>query len=63
MIPAETLELWRGTGQGAAARGGQDETGAKPRHLWWYAMVVVFALALAESLVASRYLGPEGETA
>ncbi len=63
MIPAETLELWRSTGQGAAVQGGKDETGAKPRHLWWYAMLVVFALALAESLVAGRYLGPVGETA
>ncbi len=63
MIPAETLELWRSTGQVAAARGGTDETGAKPRHLWWYAMLAVFALAVAESLVAGRYLGPERETA
>jgi hypothetical protein len=29
--------------------------------LWWYAMVLVFAAAVAEPVLASRYLGTQRE--
>ena len=32
-----------------------------PQTLWWYVMLLVFALAIAESVLASRYLGTQRE--
>ena len=59
-IPEETLALWRGnsgTGaqQSAAVSPGQEPT--QPYSLWWYIMFLVLAAAIAESLLADRYLG------
>ena len=59
-IPEETLALWRGnsgTGeqQATAVRPGQEP--AQPYSLWWYIMFLVLAAAIAESLLADRYLG------
>jgi hypothetical protein len=28
-----------------------------PQYLWWYVMLLVLACAVAESVLASRYLG------
>jgi Aerotolerance regulator N-terminal/von Willebrand factor type A domain len=62
VIPSEVLSLWRGN------RGNQPEQASraeqeqmKPYGLWWYAMLLVFAAAVAESLLASRYLGKQRE--
>jgi hypothetical protein len=61
VIPEETLALWRGnsgTGNAAqAAAGAAGEEPKQPYRLWWYIMLLVFAAALAESLLADRYLG------
>jgi hypothetical protein len=63
-IPDDVLALWRGNGgadshqQAAAA---EEERPAKPRSLWWYAMLLVLAAALAESLLAARYLTSQAE--
>jgi hypothetical protein len=32
-----------------------------PETLWWYCMLLVLAFALAESALASRYLGTQRE--
>jgi hypothetical protein len=32
-----------------------------PESFWWYVMLLVFAAAIAESALASRYLGTQGE--
>jgi hypothetical protein len=61
VIPDETLALWRGnSGAGNAAQASAGAAGEEPKQpyrLWWYIMLLVFAAALAESLLADRYLG------
>ena len=62
-IPADTLALWHNLGnqQDSPATGESRET--KPRSLWRYALILVLLAAIAESLVASRYLRGERQTA
>jgi hypothetical protein len=59
VIPDETLALWRGRSGGVAksAAASESEAPGQPFSLWWYIMILVLAAALAESLVANRYLG------
>jgi len=59
VVPPDTLALWQNTGQGAAA--GSSEEQQKPWSLWWYAMLAVFLVAMAESILGVRYLSAEGE--
>ena len=62
IIPDDVLALWRGnSGAGAqqAAAGGSGQEQTQPYRLWWYIMLLVFAAALAESLLANRYLGAQ----
>jgi aerotolerance regulator-like protein/VWA domain-containing protein len=64
VVPQETLALWENTGQGsrmASAGGGEAER--KPVDFWWYVMILVLALAVAESLVGNRHLGIDKEAA
>ena len=59
VIPDETLSLWRGnsgTGEQQAAAPGSAQEQTRPYSLWWYIMLLVFAAAIAESLLADRYL-------
>jgi hypothetical protein len=64
MVPGDDLALWRGnTGaepKQSTAAVVQSEP-AKPRSLWWYAMLLALLAGLAESVVASRYLAVERE--
>src|SRR5450432_1720519 len=49
-VTQDSLTLWQNTAQGAP--GGPGSTASdeqKPRSLWWYVMLVVLALAVAES--------------
>jgi hypothetical protein len=59
VIPDETLSLWRGNpgGNASQAAAGPSQEQTKPYSVWWYIMILVLAAALAESLLASRYLG------
>jgi Aerotolerance regulator N-terminal/von Willebrand factor type A domain len=63
VLSPDVLSLWAGrtsTGQGGAAEAavpGPSEDKSKPHGLWWYVMLLALAAALAESWVASRYLG------
>jgi len=62
VIPDDVLALWRGnSGAGAqqAAAGGSGQEQTQPYRLWWYIMLLVLAAALAESLLANRYLGAQ----
>jgi hypothetical protein len=63
VIPDDTLALWRGnSGTGTAqqaAAGGSAQEQTQPYRLWWYIMLLVFAAAIAESLLADRYLGTQ----
>jgi hypothetical protein len=59
IMPDDVMALWRG-GSSPQARAptrqpAQDKP--EPYKLWWYVMVLVLAAAVAESLLASRYLG------
>ena len=69
-VPEEDLALWRGASAGnasaqpqAAAAPAADSGPAKPRSLWWYAMLLVLLAGIAESVVASRYLAARQEDA
>jgi hypothetical protein len=65
VLPPDVLSLWAGKGaaepgdasQAQAAASGPAEDKSKPYGLWWYVMLLALAAALAESWVASRYLG------
>jgi len=62
VIPDDVLALWRGnsgTGAAQAAAGGSAQEQTQPYRLWWYIMLLVFAAAIAESLLADRYLGTQ----
>jgi len=70
VIPSDVLALWQGKGgqasqtEGAAsgsATSGPAARGKTPESFWWYVMLLVFAAALAESALASRYLGTQRE--
>jgi hypothetical protein len=57
-VPTETLDLWRNTGESAAAAE-QKEAGRSqtvPLSLWRWALLLVLIAALMESVFASRYL-------
>jgi len=61
--PAETLTLWQNTAQGSSEGGGAAAGEQKPLSLWWYVMLVVLALAVAESLLGNRHLSVDKEAA
>jgi len=64
VIPDDVLSLWRGnsgqTVQQASAPGAATPNKV-PQSLWWYIMLLAFAAAIAESALASRYLGTQRE--
>ena len=62
VIPDDALALWRGnsgTGTAQAAGAGSPGEQKQPYRLWWYIMLLVFAAAIAESLLADRYLASQ----
>jgi hypothetical protein len=64
VIPDETLALWRGNTATAAeqsAATGREQEKRQPYSLWWYLMLLVLGAAIAESLLASRYLATQRE--
>jgi hypothetical protein len=64
VIPRETLRLWQNTGQGShvpPASVGESER--KPLDFWWYVMILVLTLAVAESLVGNWHLAIDKEAA
>jgi hypothetical protein len=61
VLPADTTALWQNTGEPSASSGATTE--ARPFRLWWYLMLAVFLVAVAESLVGSRYLAAKREEA
>ncbi len=67
-IPAETLILWRNTGNTAvdaqpATQPSTMERQTQAWSLWRYALLLVLAAALMESVYAGRYLQQERQTA
>ena len=66
LISEETLKLWSGSAVGADASSESAGGAAKPMvayGLWWWVMLLLLFAALAESLVASQYLGTQREEA
>jgi hypothetical protein len=67
LIPEDVLRLWSGSdgGTDAAATQGNRALAAQERKsaysLWWWIMLVVLIAAVAESVVASSYLGTQRE--
>ena len=66
LIPEDTLRLWSGSGASestSSAAGAEVEQQRSTYGLWWWVMLVLLIAALAESIVASRYLGTQQEEA
>ena len=64
VIPGDVLALWRGNGGQSSepAPGPGPATPLQtPQALWWYVMLLVLGCAVAESVLASRYLGTQRE--
>jgi hypothetical protein len=63
VISPDTLALWQNTSQGQqnAIFGGVSEA-PKPMEFWWYVLIAVLALAVAESLLGNRHLTLEKAT-
>ncbi len=61
-IPAETLDLWKGTGSTESTPGGGGPGGAggadEPWGLWPYILLLLLGVAVAESVVADGFLRP-----
>ena len=57
------LSLWQNTAEGSAAEAGSVDSQQKPFSVWWYVMVAVLVLAVAESLLGNRYLSVDKEAA
>jgi hypothetical protein len=64
VIPDETLALWRGNTASIADQSsatGEIQQKSQPYGLWWYLMLLALGAAIAESLLASRYLATQRE--
>ena len=64
-IPQETLDLWKATGQSDQsapdASTQENQQQAKPWGLWPILLLLLLLVAVAESVVADRYLRPPAE--
>jgi len=64
VIPDDVLALWKGNGgqpPQEASGPGPVPPQKTPQTIWWYVMLLVFGSAVAESILASRYLGTQRE--
>jgi len=65
VIPKETLDLWKATGEDNQTAGGAstsaDQSDRKPWGLWPILLLILLLVALAESVVANGYLSPPAE--
>ncbi|MGA2717104.1 MAG: VWA domain-containing protein, partial [Bryobacteraceae bacterium] len=70
VIPDDVLALWQGKGGQSSQEAASGQRTAvpgpatpqkTPQTLWWYVMLLVLASAVAESILASRYLGTQRE--
>jgi Aerotolerance regulator N-terminal/von Willebrand factor type A domain len=68
VIPGDVLALWQG--KASQGKGGESQVASAPglatpdktpQSFWWYVMLLVLAAAVAESALASRYLGTPRE--
>jgi hypothetical protein len=61
--PPDSLSLWQNTANGTAETAGQANGEQKPLSLWWYVMLAVLALTVAESLLGNQHLSVDKEAA
>ena len=65
VIPQETLDLWKATGSsvstGGAGQGTGSEANTSPWSLSPFILLLLLGVALAESVVADRYLRPQAQ--
>jgi len=63
VIPDDVLSLWQGKGRQVSQTpsAGPAAPHKTPQSFWWYVMLLVFGAAVAESVLASRYLGTQRE--
>ena len=64
VIPEDVMALLQGGGAQSsqtAAGAGPAAPAKAPQTVWWYVMLLVLASAVAESVLASRYLGTQRE--
>jgi hypothetical protein len=59
----DTLSLWQNTANGTAEAEATATGDQKPLSLWWYVMLAVLALTVAESLLGNRHLSVDSEAA
>ena len=62
-IANDLLQLWGGHSTTPAAAVGYVQEKNTAHSIWWYVMLLVLVAAVAESIVASRYLGTQREEA
>jgi hypothetical protein len=62
-VPQDSIALWKNTAQGTAAGVNSSGDEQKPVSLWWYVMLAVLLLALAESLLGNQHLSVDKEAA
>ncbi|PWU02109.1 MAG: polysaccharide deacetylase [Terriglobia bacterium] len=62
-VAPDTLTLWQNTAQGTAGVTEGAEGEQKPLSLWWYVMLAVLLLAVAESFLGNRHLAVDKEAA
>jgi hypothetical protein len=63
-VSQDNLALWQNTAQGGIATSeGPAGDEQKPVSLWWYVMLAVFLLAVAESLLGNQHLSVDKEAA
>jgi len=63
-IPEDVLQLWTGAGNAGGAQPAEQTTAEERNNassLWWWFMLLLLMAALAESILASRYLGTQRE--
>ncbi len=71
-LPAETVQLWTGSGAGEAGAvaakaasdtpsGFQEEPVKKPWSFWWYFLLAAALATVGESIFANQYLGVQRE--
>ena len=60
VVPQDTLALWENTAHGVSEAGSGGDAERKPKEIWWYVMLAVLAVGIAESLLGNRHLAVEG---
>jgi hypothetical protein len=60
-LPEDALKLWSRSAEGGPAQAASGASNKVPVSLWWYVMLLALATALAETAVASEYMGTQRE--